>query len=346
MVRVGELEQFIGWLVGNHAQRELDKCSGRTFRNQHAWCWRVKPIATVTGESYDEIQVDGTYLCDGWCLLTAVNGAGEVINWQWCDKESTAAYKALIGPIPPPRVVVCDGGIGFQSAAKELWPETKIQRCLVHVQRNIRTYVTTNPRTDAGKGMRKLSLNLTRVKTQDDAEKWLLALEAWHQLSRDLINEKTYATAEGAQRPTWAKADCSWWWTHDRLRKAWNLLQGLVKKQQLFTFLNEEFAGLGISSTTNRIEGATNCCIKDLLRRHRGMPSAHQRRAVDWWCYLHSPHPKQPATFIKSEYFAKKPKAKPRLEPDPIPGDLGTGIELLDGGDGIWVRKGWGGRHK
>jgi hypothetical protein len=306
----------------------------------------VEPEAIITGEVYDEVQVDGTYLCDGWCLLTAINGAGEVINWQWCNRESAAAYRALLEPILPPLVVICDGGIGLASALKELWPETKIQRCLVHIQRNIRGYVTMNPRTDAGKGMRRLSLDLTRVETTDDAVEWLKALEAWHQLYGELISQKTFANSEGAQRPAWAKANSAWWWTHDRLRKSWNLLSRLVKQKVLFTYLEPDFTGLNISSTTNRIEGGVNGCIKDLLRRHRGMPSAHQRRALDWWCYLHSPAPKPPRAFIKPEHFTDRQKAKEYTKPDETITELGTGIELLDGGDGIWIRKGWAGRSR
>jgi len=62
----------------NATQRELDGGTGRTFRNNCAWCWNVEPTITITGEVYGEIQVDGTYLDDGWRLLTAINGSGRV----------------------------------------------------------------------------------------------------------------------------------------------------------------------------------------------------------------------------------------------------------------------------
>lgn len=32
------------------------------FRKRHAWCWNVAPTIKITGEIYDEIQLDGTYL--------------------------------------------------------------------------------------------------------------------------------------------------------------------------------------------------------------------------------------------------------------------------------------------
>jgi len=50
----------------------VDGRTGRRFRDQHAWCWTVAPTIAVTGEIYDEIQLDGTYLSDGWCLLVAI----------------------------------------------------------------------------------------------------------------------------------------------------------------------------------------------------------------------------------------------------------------------------------
>ena len=180
LVRAGQFREFLSWLLGNNSQCEVSAGRARSFRDKHSWCWNVEPEIIVTGEQYDEIQLDGTYLADGWCLLAAINGASDIVNWQWCDRESTAAYKALISSIPPPLVVVCDGGQGLAAALKELWPQTKVQRCLVHVQRNIRTYTTRNPRSEAGKAMYRLALDLTKVKTAEQAVKWLQALEAWH----------------------------------------------------------------------------------------------------------------------------------------------------------------------
>lgn len=55
----------MGWFTGRATQRDLDGGSGRSFRDRHAWCWRVEPVIAVTGEILDEVQVDGTYLAHG-----------------------------------------------------------------------------------------------------------------------------------------------------------------------------------------------------------------------------------------------------------------------------------------
>lgn len=48
----------------------------------------------MTGEIYNQVQIDGIYLPYGWCLLVAL-AQGKVIAWQWCDKENKNAYHAL-----------------------------------------------------------------------------------------------------------------------------------------------------------------------------------------------------------------------------------------------------------
>lgn len=331
---------FIAWLLGNDTQHDAGS-SARTFRRTHAWCWNVDPHVPVTGEIYDEVQVDGTYLSGGWCLLLAIDGAtGTVIAWQWCDTEKTAAWVALLERIPAPRVVVTDGGSGLASALKQIWPHTLVQRCLVHVQRNVRTYLTTRPRTDAGKALRAISLALTRIRTREQAAAWEVRLHEWHQVYADLINAKTHLR-DARLRPSWARANSTWWWTHDRLRHAYRLLERLTRQGVLFTYLREDLDGLDISSTTNRIEGAANAGIKDLLRRHRGMTSDHQRRAAEWYCHLRSTKPAPPATLIRPEHYKPAPTTVIITDDDEVPGGYGT---TATAEEGLWARTGWAGR--
>jgi len=332
-----DLDRFLAWLMGRATQRDLVGGTGRAFRNRHAWCWNIAPTIKVTGEIYDEIQLDGTYLSDGWCLLVAIDGTtGEVSAWQWCDTEKTAAWTALLERIPPPQVAVIDGGSGLASALRACWPDTRVQRCLVHVQRGVRNYLTTRPRTDAGRALRVLSLALTRIHTVEEAARWQVRLHAWHQAYGSLINARTYLKQVDI-RPAWARPHATWWFTHERLRKAYRLLARLTREGVLFTYLEPDLEDLRISSTTNRIEGGTNHPIKDLLRRHRGMTSEHQRRAVEWWCYLNSPDPRAARDLIKAEHYTPVPARQQQSEePDgPAAYDTVTTAE-----EGLWTRTG------
>lgn len=342
MVRRAEFGAFLTWLLGPVGQASASKMSARTFRRRTAWCWLVEPTITVTGEVYTEVQIDGIYLSSKWCCLIAFNRDG-VIAWQWCDREKTAAWKALLEQVPPPTVVVCDGGSGLLPAVAEAWPDTRIQRCLVHVQRNIRIYLTTKPRTDAGKALWALGRALTRITTADDAVVWLQNLSEWHAIFGHLTTERTYRhqAAGGRGVPAWVRPGQQWWYTHERLRKAYRLLAKLVERDQLFTYLAPEHDGLEISSTTNRIEGGVNAGLRDLLRRHRGMPEHHQRRAVEWWLHAHAVAAPPTAELIGAHLA--QPPALPAAPPEePIgPSGYDTG---LSADEGLWHRRGWAGR--
>src|SRR5690625_2172961 len=75
--------------------------SPRSFSRRTDWCWDIGvPHPVTTGEIYRQIIVDGTYF-QGWCLLVAHNGR-HVIAWQWCDRESKAAWGALLKRLPAP----------------------------------------------------------------------------------------------------------------------------------------------------------------------------------------------------------------------------------------------------
>ena len=312
-----------------------------TFSRRTEWCWRVEPGLPVTGEVYDEIQVDGLYLRSNWCLLIATVHGG-VVAWQWCDREKTAAWTALLTQFPPPRVVVCDGGTGLLQAISDCWKTAKVQRCLVHVQRNLRTYLTTRPRTDAGKALWALSKALTGISRAEQADTWLGRLNDWYCVYGELTKQRTYRTQLGAAglTPDWVKPGQRWWYTHDRLRRAYRLLAKLVQREELFTYLRPEFAGLDIACSTNRIEGATNAMLRELLRRHRGMSEDHQRRALEWWLLHHGAVTVDPHTLVRPEHHQPPPT------PEPL--DVADGPALYDTGlsadEGLWHRHGWAGR--
>jgi hypothetical protein len=334
-----ELGGFVAWLLGSTSQKELDGGTGRSFRDTHAWCWNVVPQITVTGEVFDQIELDGIYLSGGWCCLIAWTPAG-VVGWQWCDTEKKAAWMALLNRLPAPAVAVCDGGPGLLGALKDAWPDTMAQRCLVHVQRNVRTHLTSNPRTEPGRALWGLARALTRIGDAEAAAKWLANLNAWFQVHGPLVKQRTYA-ATTADRPDWARPNQQWWYTHDRLRRAYRLMERLAQDGALFTYLDPALAGLGIASTTNRIEGGVNAQLRLVARHHRGMPITHRRRAFEWWLWDHAAAKPALNRLIKPHHWQP---TKPTRETEPGP----DGPALYDTNttpeEGLWARKGWAGR--
>src|SRR5690625_4277261 len=103
---------FIDYLLGKSAQYEVDNTStGRSARRRFAWWWNVAtPPLAVTGEIYDQLFIDGIYLGYDWVLLTAVNERGQVVAGQWATAENSAAYTALLAPLPPPMLITSRRG--------------------------------------------------------------------------------------------------------------------------------------------------------------------------------------------------------------------------------------------
>lgn len=238
-------------------------------------------------------------------------------------------------------MVVTDGGSGLGAALKACWPETRIQRCLVHVQRNIRTYLTRNPRTEAGKALWALGKTLTKVDTPDAARAWLINLHTWHQVYAELTRQRTWRDHVGddASIPSWTRPGQKWWYTHDKLRKAYRLLQRLTRENVLFTYLDPDLVHCGIAATTNQIEGGVNAQLRRTLAAHRGMTSDHQRRTVEWWLYQHSENPRRPTDLIHSEHSATQSSTSDTEEAiGPAGYDTATSAE-----EGLWARKGWAG---
>ena len=109
--RLFTLQRFLDWLLGKHTQADTKPGgTGRTFRHQIRWCWDLRPRITVTGEIHDVIQIDGFNLRTGWCVLVAMSN-NKIVAYQWCARESQAAWSALFVRLPEPVVVVCDGSV-------------------------------------------------------------------------------------------------------------------------------------------------------------------------------------------------------------------------------------------
>jgi hypothetical protein len=81
------------------------------------------------------ILVDATYINRNLCLLI-VRDAQCVLNFKWAKSENFCDYYELPRTIKEPAFVICDGNFGIIKAARRLWKDVRIQRCLVHIARD------------------------------------------------------------------------------------------------------------------------------------------------------------------------------------------------------------------
>lgn len=123
-------------------------------RLKDIWTAEYRSWATrdLSGKKYVYVWVDGVY-CNARleeernCLLVMMGadscGNKELLAVMDGVRESKQSWRELLldlkhrGLEVPPNLAVCDGAMGFQAAAAELWPATRIQRCWVHKTGNV-----------------------------------------------------------------------------------------------------------------------------------------------------------------------------------------------------------------
>lgn len=151
-------------------------------------------------------------------------------------------------------------------AIKSRFPGAIIQRCQFHVIKYIRSKLTKNPESIAAIELKKLVLQISKIKTKDKLKNWLTDYKYWWQSHKEFIKEKTYPinsfTPTG--RPKWN-------YTHQNLHASHSHLKNVLP--YLFKYLQYS----EIPNTTNFVEGGINSQIQEKLRFHRGLKLPKRR---------------------------------------------------------------------
>jgi transposase-like protein len=161
-----------------------------------------------------------------------------------------------------PLVITMDGEISVIRAIREVWPKTKIQRCLYHIQREGLRWLRTFPKTQAGRELRAILSTLASVKSFKDRDIFMQLFHAW-------INAH-YAFIKTLPRSTIQFKD---------LKKTVTLIKNALP--DMFHYLNDQ----NIPSTTNALEGFYSR-LKSDYQRHRGLSPQHRINYLNWYCYL------------------------------------------------------------
>jgi transposase-like protein len=106
----------------------------------------------LSEKRYVYAWVDGVYCSarledERSCLLVVMgadsSGKKELIAVSDGYRESTQSWKEILldlhsrGLEKASKLAVCDGALGFQASAAEVWPKTPIQRCWFHKSGNV-----------------------------------------------------------------------------------------------------------------------------------------------------------------------------------------------------------------
>lgn len=268
---------FITWLTGSvHLHDVAHQWSVSTVT---AWqrlqsYWHELPVPQLSHPGVATVVLDATSVIKRQCMvLIALDPTTrQPLTWEFAIRESYASWKLLLVHLNQagctPAFVVCDGQRGLLKAIREVWPAAKIQRCLIHVVRQAKAWLTQRPKTIAGAELLTLVRALPDTRTRRQKRRWVRAYRCWCHRHDAFLKERSYA-------PTGKR----WWYTHRKLRGVRSLLTNSVP--ELFTFIRY----YQVPRTSNHVEGGINSRLKDLYRIHRGLSPWKKIVLTAWYLF-------------------------------------------------------------
>lgn len=230
------------------------------------------PQIPVKSKPKVHLLIDASYMPNGLCLVLYLDHDTRYVQLHRTTTQEKFGeiyqdLKVLKSLGIDVYSVTCDGHKSILKAVAKAYPNAIIQRCVVHVKRQCRAYLSSKPKLDASISLLKIVNKTTHIEQQEQCSLWLLELHNWYQEYSNVLLEESV-------NETTLKA----WYTHKGLHQAYTLLFNALPN--LFCYLNDD----QIPKTTNRIESYFKH-LKGKLLLHSGLRYEAKRNFIKW--YLH-----------------------------------------------------------
>ena len=263
---------FKKWIIERQVYKYLVRDSGYSQRifNQYL---NSAPVVEVRSKTRVHLLIDGSYFPNGLCLILYYDHNLRYVQlYRETNQEKYTEIKEDLQNLKKLGVdvysVTCDGHKAILKSIKKVFPNAIIQRCLVHIKRQVRNYLSSKPKLEQSASLLKLSNQITSIKSIEDSNIWLGAFFNWYKINHEFINQKTQSQNTGR-----------FWYTHKNLHAAFSLLENAIPN--MFNYLDDE----QIPNTTNRIENYFTH-LKDKLRIHRGLRFEAKKNFIKWYLYM------------------------------------------------------------
>lgn len=266
---------FRKWILERQTYQTLSRDSGlsvRKLQRLFGMFLRQAPEVHILKRTAVHLQIDGTYFAQFCVVLYQDFGQGYTQLIRFSDGEHYEQIKEDLDNLIRLGVqiesVTTDGHKGALKAIRSSLPHALVQRCLVHIQRMCLLWLTRYPRHIAGVELRRLVLDIMKIRTHNDRLWWTAELEAWHKRHAAYLKERTINPDSGR-----------YWYTHKLLRRSYYTIKRALPN--MFHYLNNP----AIPRTTNSIEGFFSH-LKNHLDLHRGLSVRNRIDFIKWYVYL------------------------------------------------------------
>jgi hypothetical protein len=226
------------YVEGKQTLQQLAK----KYDRSHVWV--RKQLDTVVTPTVEIAPHASVFIADttfwgrkyGVCIFRAWPLA-ENIWWHEVSSELMAHYRYARAILEERgwtlKAAVVDGRLGFIKVFEGM----PVQICQFHQIKIVARYLTSRPKTEAGRELLALVLTLTKT----DERAFSKTLAAWHERWKDFISEKTVSTFENGKT--------KWHFTHKNVRSAYRSLA--TNLPYLFTY--QKHPELNIPNTPTRL---------------------------------------------------------------------------------------------
>lgn len=230
----------------------------------------VAYLETFRTQKYDHVLdpmkpliLDATWIVWRNLVVLIAHDGTNVVDWMFAPTENFLVWRIFLSRLKGrPLGIVSDAQKGLLQATFVRFGDIPHQRCIAHIARQCRIWLTRYPKTDAGVALLPLVNMLWKIRTISEKESWNILFDDWLRMHEQFLKEKTLGTGK------------KWWYTHRKLRGVRSLL--VRARKDMFAYLDYR-----LPSTTNHLEGGINGPLKFVFKEHRGLSVEHKKQVVN-----------------------------------------------------------------
>lgn len=264
---------FVKWIMERQVYRLLSRDSGMSqssLQRLFKQYLQSPPRNLVKSKRNVHLLIDATYFTNELCLILYYDYDIQYVQlFRNTNKEKFKEIREDLENLKALGVevysVTCDGHKSILKAVSRVYPNAVVQRCVVHVKRQVKNYLSSRPILEQSKQLLAISNKVTAINTIQQCSDWLAKIESWYLEHEAFINQKTMNPETGR-----------WWFTHKNLHQAYMHIANALP--HLFSYLNDT----EIPKTTNELEGYFTH-LKEKLTLHRGLKFEAKKNFIKWY---------------------------------------------------------------
>lgn len=267
---------FKKWVLHRQTIEQLSRESKYSIRSLktlfHNYLSQA-PVLKYYSNEWLYLLIDGTYFSNDICLIIyrddniKFTQLYRITDGEHYTEIQEDLQNLLLLGIKI-KSITSDGHKAILKAVKHSNSTIIFQRCLVHIQRECRLWLTAHPKTIQGFSLLTLVHQLHLIETEEQKQQWIKQLYDWHLNHKDYINQKTI-------NPNTKR----FWYTHKLVRRAFIHLKNALPN--MFEYLQDN----KIPKTTNGLESFFGH-LKSHIKIHRGLTKEHRKNFIKWYLFF------------------------------------------------------------